>query len=119
MAGRWRKPARRQADAADAVPQVRDRGPDRGYLPIPDHLPSGSYELQAIGDETLNMPLAITAVAGGAVASPGGNAANETLVPRDRAPIELAVIVGIAVLAALLGGFIAWRAERFRGIPSA
>ena len=37
-------------------------------LTIPSHLPSGNYELRAIGDETLTTPLAVTAIAGGAEA---------------------------------------------------
>ena len=39
-------------------------------LPIPSHLPSGIYELRAIGDETLTVPLTVTAIAGGPEASP-------------------------------------------------
>lgn len=84
-------------------------------LTILSHLPSGNYELRAIGDETLTAHLAITEAAGAAGASPGVNAANATVVARERAPIELTLIVVFVVLSALLGLVLVWRAERFRG----
>ncbi len=87
-------------------------------LIIPNHLPSGNYELQAIGDETLTVPLAITAAAGGAEASPPPNGAGETVVPRERAPLELGLILVLAAAAALVGGWLAWRAERLRAAPT-
>ena len=59
-------------------------------LTIPSHLPSGNYELRAIGDETLTTPLAVTAAAGEAQASPAANAAGETVVARERSSVELA-----------------------------
>ena len=116
-------------------------------LPIPSHLPSGIYELRAIGDETLTVPLTVTAIAGGPEASPaaedtaggpeaspaaedtaGGpeaspaaDAATETVdatktvIPRERTPIELGVILAFVALATILGGLLVRRAERFRG----
>lgn len=84
-------------------------------LTIPRHLPSGTYELRAIGDETLTVPLAITAAAGGAEASPAPNDASETVVPRERTPIELTAIVALVALAAVAGGLLVWRVERLRG----
>jgi len=87
-------------------------------LTIPSHLPSGSYELRAIGDETLTTPLAITAPAGGAAASPASDA-QETIVPRVRTPIELGVLLVLTALVALAGGVLVWRAEHVRGAPGA
>ena len=84
-------------------------------LTIPNHLPSGNYELQAIGDETLTTALAVAAVAGVAEASPGANDPKETVVAHDRTPVELAVILAFVVMVAVAGGLLVWRAERFRG----
>jgi hypothetical protein len=86
-------------------------------LTIPNHLPSGNYELRAIGDETVSTPLAVAAAAGGAAPPPGD--AQETIVPRERTPIELALILALVAIAGLLGGLLVWRAERFRGAPGA
>jgi hypothetical protein len=88
-------------------------------LTIPSHLPSGTYELRAIGDETLTVALEITAAAGGAEASPGPNAVGETVVPRERAPIELALIIVLVAVATAIGGLLVWGAERLRGTAGA
>lgn len=88
-------------------------------LTIPGHLPSGSYELQAIGDETLSTPLAVTAAAGGAAALPAANDANETVLPRDRSPLELGLLAAFVVLVAVVGAVLVWQAERFRGVRPA
>ena len=88
-------------------------------LTIPNHLPSGTYELRAIGDETLTAPLAVTAAEGAAQASSAPNAASETVVARQRSPLELGIILGFIAVAAALGGWLVWRAERFRGTPTA
>lgn len=88
-------------------------------LTIPSHLPSGNYELRAIGDETVTTPLGVTAAAGGVGASPAANEANETVVARQRSPLELGIIFGLVVVAAAVGGWLAWRAERFRGAQTA
>ena len=87
-------------------------------LTIPNHLPSGNYELQAIGDETLTAPLAVTAAAGAGEA-PASNDAKDTVVVRQRTPIELGLILVFIVLAAAVGGLLVWRAERFRGAAGA
>ena len=87
-------------------------------LTIPSHLPSGSYELRAIGDETLTTPLAVTAAADGAGSPAAGRAGQEAVVARDRSAIELASILAFVAIAAGLGLLLVWRAERFRG-PSA
>lgn len=84
-------------------------------LTIPNHLPSGNYELRAIGDETLTAPLAVTAAAGAAEASPAANAATQTVVARQRGPLELGIILALVAIAAAIGGVLVWRAERFRG----
>ena len=83
-------------------------------LAIPSDLPAGTYELRAIGDETLTAPLALTA-ADGAAGAPGPDAAAQAVVPRDRSPIELALLVGVVAILAAIGGLLVWRAERFRG----
>ena len=84
-------------------------------LTIPSHLPSGNYELRAIGDETITTTLAVTAAAGGAQASPAANASNETVLARERTPLELGAIVALVALAAAVGVLLVLRAERFRG----
>lgn len=63
-----------------------DEGMFQAELTIPSHLPSGTYEFRAIGDETLTVPLAIS----GAAASPPTDA-GETIMPRDRAPLLRAI----------------------------
>ncbi len=85
-------------------------------LTIPSHLPSGNYELRAIGDETLTTPIAVMAAAGAAEATPAANDAKETVVARGRSPIDLALILTFVALAALAGVVLVWRAERFRGV---
>lgn len=87
-------------------------------IAIPGHLPAGSYELQAIGDETLRVPLAVAAAGGGAQVLGPADAANETVVPRERAPLELLAILGLVVIATVVGAWLVWRAERFRATPS-
>lgn len=84
-------------------------------LTIPSHLPSGTYELRAIGDEVLTVALQVTAVAGGPDASQAPDDASNSVVPRDRSPLELAAILGLVALAAVAGGLLVWRAEWLRG----
>lgn len=83
---------------------------------VPAHLPAGTYELQAIGDETLTVPLAITAASGAAEVP---DVTDESVVARDRGPGELGAILAFVAIAATLGGWLAWRAERFRGTQNA
>lgn len=85
-------------------------------LVIPSHLPSGTYELRAIGDETVTATLSVTAAAGGAELTPGPNDANGTVVTRDRSPIETTLIFAFVAVATILGSLLVWRAERFRGV---
>lgn len=84
-------------------------------LTIPSHLPSGAYELRAIGDETLVVQLTVTAIAGGAGASPAANDASETVLPRERTSFEFGAILAFVALTGIMGGLLVWRAERFRG----
>ena len=83
---------------------------------VPAHLPTGTYELQAIGDETLTAPLAVTAASGAADVP---NVADESVVARDRGPAELGIILAFVAIAVALGGWLVWRAERFRGTQTA
>jgi len=83
-------------------------------LAIPDHLPSGTYELRAIGDETLTTALAVTAAAG-AVAPPADGDAGEVILARQRTPLEIGVIVALVAAAVVVGGWLVWRAERVGG----
>jgi hypothetical protein len=76
---------------------------------IPGHLPSGTYQLQAIGDETLQVELRIIAVEGGTAE---GAPAEEPITARDRSPLELAAILVAAAAATILGALLIWRAER-------
>lgn len=88
-------------------------------LTIPGHLPTGTYELRAIGDETLTAELAVTAAAGGAEASPATNDANQAVLLRERTPVELGLILVLVAVATVLGGLLVWGAERIRGTARA
>ena len=88
-------------------------------LTIPNHLPSGNYELRAIGDETLTVPLGVTAATGAGQASQSPAAASSKVVARQRTPIELGLLVALVAAASLVGAWLVLRAERFRGAPSA
>lgn len=87
-------------------------------LTIPSHLPSGNYELRAIGDETLTTTLAVTAAAGGDQAGSAEDASGETVIARGRSPIELGAIVVFVLLAMGIGLWLIVRAERFQGRAS-
>jgi len=82
-------------------------------IQIPGHLPSGSYQLQAIGDETLEVELKVTAAEGGAAAAPQPD--EDAHPSRDRTDVELAVVVAAAAILGALGVVLVVRAERFRG----
>lgn len=88
-------------------------------LTIPSHLPTGIYELRAIGDEIVTAELGVTAAAGGADAPSAADDASEVVVARDRAPIELALILVLVALAAVAGGLLVWRAEGVGGSAGA
>ncbi len=81
---------------------------------IPGHLPSGVYQLQAIGDETLEVELQVTAAAGGAaIESPA--AGEPAIVARERPTVELAAIVVASLVVGALGVLLVLRAEGVRG----
>ena len=82
-------------------------------IQIPGHLPSGSYQLQAIGDETLQVELKVTAAEGGTAAEPEPD--EGAIANRQRSGIELGLIVVAAVILGGLGALLVVRAERFRG----
>ena len=82
-------------------------------IQIPGHLPSGSYQLQAIGDETLEVELKVTAAEGGAAAAPQPD--EDAHASRERTDVELAVVVAVAAILGALGVVLVVRAERFRG----
>jgi len=86
-------------------------------LTVPAHLPTGTYELRAIGDETLTVSLGVTAVAAGEEVPPT-NDGQETITSRERNAAELSIIIGLMALTAVAGAFLVWRAERFRGAAS-
>lgn len=87
-------------------------------LTIPAHLPAGTYTFQAIGDETLTTPLAVTAPAGMVNAEPPGEAA-AMVTPRTRSGSELGIIGLLIAIAVGLGVVLVMRAERFRGAATA
>ena len=84
----------------------------RQELVIPAHLPSGTYELRAIGDETLTASLAVTG-ANADVASVEPEPA-ETIVARERSSGERALILAVIVVTALTGSLLAFRSDRGR-----
>lgn len=83
-------------------------------LEIPTHLPGGIYELRCIGDETITAELSVTAA--GAPVTPAPEEEPAATGPRSRPPVELAVLVGLALLFAALGVVLVLGAERFRGV---
>lgn len=85
-------------------------------IQIPSHMPAGSYELQAIGDETLTVTLALTAAEGAPAGATGGDAV-ETVVPHERRASELGLIGGAAFVLFLLGVGLIRFAERFGQRP--
>lgn len=84
-------------------------------LTIPAHLPSGTYEVRAIGDETVTTTLSVTAAEG--IGSPVDDAA-ATVLPRDRSALELGLIIGLVVVATAAGVLLVWAAERLGGSPT-
>lgn len=84
-------------------------------LAIPSHLPSGTYTFQAIGDETLTVDVAVTAASGAGGDTPAANAAGETVTPRQRSPLEVALLVGVIAALTAAGSLLVWRAERLGG----
>ncbi len=80
-------------------------------LTIPDHLPSGTYTFQAIGDETLTTDCTITAASGMAAAEPNGETA-ALVTSRTRSSLELEIVGVLVGVAIALGLLLVSRAER-------
>ena len=55
------------------------------------------------------------ALAGAALLRPAADDSNHAVVPRERATIEVAVILVLVALAAVAGGLLVWGADRLRG----
>jgi len=120
----------------------------RKDLTIPGHLPAGTYEFRAIGDETLTVPLGVlesvpvmTSPAPNVTPAPNATSApnatpatnetpapaataepvdpRKTVVTHERTPLDLALIIGFVALAAVLGGLLVWRAEHVGGVSGA
>lgn len=79
-------------------------------IQIPAHLPSGTYQLQAIGDETLQVELRVTAAEGGAVTGPEPD--KGAISNRERNGVEFGAIIILAATFAALGALLVVRAER-------
>ena len=86
-------------------------------LQIPAHVPTGAFELRAIGDETLTATLQVTGAAGGSGST--SPAAAETVVGRSRSGLEQAAFLLLVVALAVAGGLVAWRAERLGRVMKA
>ena len=80
-------------------------------LTVPDHLPSGSYTFQAIGDEILTTDCTITAAAGMAAAEPNDETA-ALVTTRTRSTLELEIVGVLVGVAIALGLLLVARAER-------
>lgn len=81
-------------------------------LTIPSHLPSGTYEVRAIGDEIITTSLAVTAAAGSAAAGSTGTSAGDAVAARARQPLEMVAILLSALVIVAAGVVVVWRAER-------
>jgi hypothetical protein len=82
---------------------------------IPGHLPTGSYQLQAIGDETLQTELKVQAAAG---TPESVTVVSDPVITAPSTSERLVVIVGAFILA-VLGLVLIRRAERFGRLPTA
>ena len=81
-------------------------------IKIPAHLPGGSYELRAIGDETLTVQLAVTAADGASTAA-GGSVSQATVVPHERHLLEIGLLGAGVLVLLVLGTVLIVSAERF------
>jgi hypothetical protein len=80
-------------------------------LTIPDHLPSGTYTFQAVGDEVLTTDCTITAASALTPTEPTNEAA-AVVSSRSRSSLEIGtvgILVGVAIA---LGALLVVRAER-------
>ena len=78
----------------------------------PSHLPSGVYEIQAIGDETVSAELGVTAASGIPPSEPTGE---EEVRPRHVGGIGLAVLIAVIGVLAAAGAWLVVSAERLAG----
>lgn len=85
---------------------------------IPSHVPAGTYQLEAVGDETLSVTLGVTAATTDG-ASVGPPATDDAAQPRGRGPLEAGVIVGLAVLVAVAGLALVRWADSLHSRPAA
>ena len=79
-------------------------------LTIPSHMPAGAYELRAIGDEILTVPIALTAGEGSAA---GAGSAPEAVVPHQRHALEFGILAAAVLTLLAVGGLLIRFAERF------
>lgn len=79
-------------------------------LTIPSHLPSGNYEVRAIGDETLTTALDVTAAAGVAPSAPA-DGATEFVPARNLPASELGLILVAVAVAGAAGVVLIAKAE--------
>ena len=82
---------------------------------VPSFLPSGVYQIQAIGDETISADLDVIGTAGAATAGP---VVDDAVVPRKLDGIGLALLIGAVGLLTLAGGWLVIYGERLAGRPS-
>lgn len=78
-------------------------------LHIPGHVPNGTFELRAIGDETLTVPLQIAGTAAGVG---GATSAAQAAVGRSTSGLESAAFLGTILALVVAGGLVVWKAER-------
>jgi hypothetical protein len=86
-------------------------------LQIPGYLPGGTYQLDAIGDETLMADLVVTAAGAGAVVDPA--ATDAVVVPRAWTPVGAIVAIIAIALILLLGVALVRRSDRLARPPTA
>jgi len=80
-------------------------------LTIPDHLPSGTYTFQAIGDEVLTTECTITAASGLFAAEPKNDSA-ALVTAHSRSSVEIGIVGILVGVATGLGLLLVVRAER-------
>lgn len=81
-------------------------------ITIPSHLPSGIYQVQAIGDETVSAELQITGAAGGVAASAPPAASVQ---PRHVDAIGWTLLLLSVAVLGVVGGFLVLAGERLAG----
>lgn len=79
-------------------------------LQVPSHLPTGTYELRAVGDETLVASLSVTGAAT-ALATPATGAAPETAVASKGVGWEDAAFFAFVAVVLSSGSFLVWKVK--------